>query len=248
MHKSFIVGNGLIARSMKGAVFNLPTIVIASGVSNSSESSVKAFNREYEFVSRLLESYNEFRAVYFSSTLVSIPEILTPYAKHKRRMETLVISRCKENIIFRLPQIVGPATSPTLVATFYSRLRLGQTINLQTRATRRLLWHMDLARLVTLILTKKPASGPITVAPKHSVSPFDIASFMASRCNIKSPSFTYSDIGYLDNNGSSSIEPFLDKSDPILSKSYWQDTLVHYINMMETAVNAPNLKLRDPHS
>lgn len=110
-----IVGSGLLASHFERLGYaTKDAVIFASGVSNSRETRTEAFDREANLLLANLENLSS-PLVYFSSFGVSTGES-SPYLRHKRRMERLVQSASAENLIFRLPQVVGKSDNPNTLA------------------------------------------------------------------------------------------------------------------------------------
>lgn len=103
-----IIGNGMLAQKFKDYEHNEEIIIFASGVSNSKESSQKAFKREETLLRATLKDIRSEKIIYFSTcSLYDTYFENSLYTKHKLRMEEILSELSNNYIIFRLPQVVG---------------------------------------------------------------------------------------------------------------------------------------------
>ena len=159
-----VVGNGLLANKFRSC--NLPEniIVIASGVSDSSEFRQSKFDREKELVLNHAEQGRVL--IYFSSCSVELPEKMwTPYIRHKNSMESLIINN-KLGLVYRLPNVVGfGGNDKTMFNFLCSSIRNEKEIIVRKNAKRSLIDVDDVVKLVkylvTLSMSKKELSYDI---------------------------------------------------------------------------------------
>ena len=102
-----IIGNGDIASVLPD---RKDFIFFASGVSNSKEKSIKAFNREKNLL--LNQDFTK-HIVYFSSLAIYYSD--TYYTRHKMRMEELVKGHFRSRTIVRLGNITWGKNPYTLI-------------------------------------------------------------------------------------------------------------------------------------
>ena len=104
-----VIGNGLLGNAFKGEGEKYDDFLIfASGVSSSSETDPKQFDRERELLEKSLRGNLETdnrKVIYFSSILTDVGQ--SKYYTHKAEMEAIVERWSWDYIIFRLPQVVG---------------------------------------------------------------------------------------------------------------------------------------------
>ena len=220
-----VLGSGLVAQSLQSLSSENDIVVFAQGVSNSQEISRSSFDREKSTLRSALHHYSTHKFIYFSSTLVDHPMVNTPYALHKLSMEAILKDLHPNHLIIRLPQLVGPTKSPTLVASLRSMVLSGAVISIQSRARRRLLCTSDLARIVQLLLRRHTVPSIIDLAPKFSVSPLQIVEFIGNYYGISNISMEYSDIGYADIVDLSYLETLCSPNDPLFMSDYWISVL-----------------------
>ena len=117
-----IIGNGDIASMLP----DRPDLLFfCSGVSNSGETRESEFLRELT----LLRSYPNVHLVYFSSLCVFYLD--TPYARHKRAMETLIKRHWQRYTILRLGNITWGTNPHTLINFLRARRAAGLPLEIQ---------------------------------------------------------------------------------------------------------------------
>ena len=144
-----IVGRGLLASAFAPLYeSNDDVVVFASGVSNSLETEASNFQREEAMLTELLLGHGAARLVYFGSCGVTDADAdLTPYMRHKRSMEALVLSEPR-NLVLRLPQVVSRTRNPNTLTNFLrDRIISGEQFTVWSNAERNLI---DIDDIVTL--------------------------------------------------------------------------------------------------
>lgn len=219
-----IIGSGLLARSFSDICFKNNTLILASGVSNSRELRESEFSREISLVRRAIEKNPDSAVVYFSTcSLVNGP--VTPYTKHKMKVENLVANAASTFYIFRLPQVVGVVQNSTLVSYFVKSIVGNKVLNIQSKAKRNLLDVMDVARLTKALVDGGVGVNSIqNIASARSVSVVDIVNELsvilgqnARVINSDSGDDQAVDVSFL-------IQAIGD-SDPVFLEGYWRDVL-----------------------
>jgi hypothetical protein len=121
MSNNIIIGSGLIATSLAKIDFGREVLILASGVSDSTETRAQEFRREAEIIDSALSQFPSRHVIYCSSCSVACAPV-SPYIAHKEAMERRIMSVAKAYDIFRLPQVVGVVRNKTLVSHFASTL------------------------------------------------------------------------------------------------------------------------------
>jgi nucleoside-diphosphate-sugar epimerase len=177
-----IVGTGLIARAFAAhqeALAN--TCVYAAGVSNSSCTDAREFERERQrLLAAMADSPGGNLFLYFSTCSIDDPAAQgSAYVLHKRAMEALVAQRTR-HVIFRLPQLAGATPNPhTLLNYLYARIVRSERFAIWSGASRNIIDVDDVARIATDLVVAEQACGEIiNIANSHSSSTFDIVSAM----------------------------------------------------------------------
>ena len=153
------MGNGLIATNMKHYLDDNRFLIFASGVSNSSEVSQSAFDRERSLVEEHLAIANKKKMlfIYFSScALVDASHLSIPYYRHKFEIEQLIKQEADNFIIFRLPQLIGKSDNKnTLINYLVDKVKTGEHFELWKHATRYLIEINDLKIILDALLFEK---------------------------------------------------------------------------------------------
>jgi nucleoside-diphosphate-sugar epimerase len=166
-----IVGHGMVARAFEKRLGDASDVtVFASGVSNSLETDVASFAREHDLLDHYL-SNDAGRLVYFSSCgAIDDEALLTPYMKHKRRMESLVLSS-PNGLVLRLPQVVGPTENPHTLTNFLrDRILSGKQFNIWANAERNLIDIEDVVAIGAALIAQPVAGSSVfSLAAAQSV-------------------------------------------------------------------------------
>ena len=149
-----VVGNGLIARAFDKYKNSDNIIIFASGVSNSKEERNTAFIREMNLLSNYFDTKS--RLIYFSTCSIDDPSLKnSEYIAHKIRMEKVIKRKFPNNIIFRLPNVVGSCENPnTSFNYFKTRIKENLPITIEECATRYLIDSDDLSILLPYFIEK----------------------------------------------------------------------------------------------
>lgn len=166
-----VIGGGLLAKAFLEHYSANPDItVFASGVANSQERDMAAFEREQELLLAALATDN--KLVYFSTCSVYDPQLTnSPYVQHKLRMEQLVLA-AGENTVFRLPQVVGHTPNGnTLTNYIYQRIKSGEHFEIWKNAQRNIIDVTHVALIAKEIISSEAhTTSTINIAAAKSVS------------------------------------------------------------------------------
>jgi nucleoside-diphosphate-sugar epimerase len=157
-----IVGKGLLAHAFEPHFGeSSDVIVFASGVSNSLETRPSEFERETVLLRQRLDSETR-RFIYFSSCGVNaIESELTPYMRHKRSMESLVLS-VPNGLVVRLPQVVGKTENHHTLTNFLrDRIVSGEHFTVWAHAERNLVDIDDIVKVAVRLTEELPAEATV---------------------------------------------------------------------------------------
>ena len=149
---------------------NRDVVVFASGVSNSLETRPSEFAREEALLRELLDPSAR-RFVYFGSCGATADESeLTAYMRHKRAMESLVLS-VPHGLVLRLPQVVSRAANPHTLTNFLrDRIVSGEHFTVWARAERNLIDIDDIVSIATHLVQELPTEATaVSIASLHSL-------------------------------------------------------------------------------
>src|SRR4030042_173968 len=149
-----IIGSGMIA----GAFSDV--IIFASGVSDSTSTDQREFEREEELLTEAVKPKGK-KIIYFSSQRCASPD--TPYYRHKLRMERLIMSSMNDYLIFRVHNIIGLGGNPNnLVNYLFGKIMNNRHFDLWD-TTRYFLSVDDLARVVYYCMSTGSQARTINV-------------------------------------------------------------------------------------
>ena len=135
---ALVFGRGLLSAQLKGQTKGFgKAVIVAAGVSDSSELQFSAFLREQILLTKALRLG---RPVIYFGSLGAEPLSEVRYYRHKYRAERRIIRASKRNWVFCLPQVFGQAgNSHTLVNYFFSKIAEGKLPPLQSNVFRLLI-------------------------------------------------------------------------------------------------------------
>lgn len=182
-----IVGRGLLAEAFRARYEQDPSVVIlAAGVSNSSETSSNEFQRERHLVEANLVR-TKARFVYFSSCIVGFDHLPpTPYVLHKAQMEKLVLGH-PGGFVFRLPQVVGRTPNArTLTNYLASHIIQMRELTIFDGAERNLVDVDDVAAIASELLEDaNDARSAVPITARHPVAVTKLVSMLEEVLGIK---------------------------------------------------------------
>lgn len=115
-----VIGSGLVARAFNAYKTDDRFLIFASGVSDSTNTNVSAFNRERALLIKNLQEHKEKIFVYLSTcSMYDATLSKTPYVLHKAEMEKIVIRENTHYYIFRISNLVGRSANPHTVLNFF---------------------------------------------------------------------------------------------------------------------------------
>lgn len=168
-----IVGSGLLANAFRSRFDgDADAWVYAAGVSNSSCSDPKEYEREHARLAEALAAAAGARAfVYFSTCSIGDPAAAASfYVRHKIEMEAFV-ARHPGHLVARLPQVVGHTPNPhTLLNYLYARISRSEKFEAWKNAYRNVIDVTDVAAAVTYAIDRSLHRGEtVNVASPVSV-------------------------------------------------------------------------------
>lgn len=174
-----IVGSGLVASAMRAAFVNHDVCVYAAGVSNSSCTDAKEFERERVRLEIALAAHaSAGRFIYFGTCSVDDPDASkSPYVRHKRAMEHLAANHSRY-VIFRLPQVAGNTPNPhTLLNYLFARIARSERFSIWANSTRNVIDIDDVTQIArALVVDQGVVNETINIAHTRSASIFEIVS------------------------------------------------------------------------
>lgn len=179
--RATIVGSGLIARAFAPHADALPNVcVYAAGVSNSSCTDPREFDREHERLKTAMAKLPDGALLlYFSTCSIGDPALQdSHYVLHKRAMEQVVAQRPR-HLIFRLPQLAGRTPNPhTLLNYLHARIVRSERFAIFSKAQRNIIDVDDVARIAIALMREGACAEAINVACSHNYAIGDIVHCM----------------------------------------------------------------------
>lgn len=115
-----VIGNGMVAKRFESYSQKDDFIIFASGVSNSKNTDLTAYQREAALLEKLIAEYPGKTLVYFSTCSLYDPgEKGSLYYLHKLRTEAFIRREVDRYTIFRVSNIVGRSGNPNTVLNFF---------------------------------------------------------------------------------------------------------------------------------
>lgn len=135
---TLIFGRGLIAQQLFRTSKKFGrSVIVAAGVSDSSELQAAAYLREHRLLTKALRLK---RTVFYFGSVGAVPWGPSRYYRHKFRVEKRVAKASKSNRVFCLPQVFGPSGNQhTLVNFFFGKLQNNERPTLQENVFRLLI-------------------------------------------------------------------------------------------------------------
>lgn len=178
-----IIGSGLLARAFSPYFeFSTTVCVYAAGVSNSTCTDQREFDREEERLKAALSEHGTRELfIYFGTCSANGPPLrASPYVQHKIKMEKVVAAH-SNYLILRLPQVVGQTQNPhTLLNYIFNRIARSERFQVWTNARRNIIDVEDAARIGASLVGEEDARGKyINVANIVDVAMPDVVELMA---------------------------------------------------------------------
>lgn len=163
-----IVGSGMMAKAFKEYENSNEVLIFARGVSNSLETKKEEFERETALLLETIEKYRDKTLVYFGTcSVLDSQNNYNAYIKHKVKMENIIRENCKNYFIFRLPQVVGKTTSPTLINFLATQIKNGTPFHLWKNSKRNLIDVADVYKIASYLINNSIFKNQITNIASH---------------------------------------------------------------------------------
>lgn len=158
-----VIGTGLMAKAFKAYATHRDVVIFASGVSNSTETSCLAFEREYKLLQDTLLQFPKAKLIYFSTCSITDESVNErPYVTHKLNLEDYIVSHADDYLIFRVSNVVGfKGNAHTILNFLVSSVKTGSCIELWEHAERNLIDVDDVKLIVDGVLNANQLSNTI---------------------------------------------------------------------------------------
>ena len=187
-----VVGRGMIASRFKDFDQDDNIVIFASGVSNSKETDLKAFQRERDLVEATLQKTQEILFIYFSTCSIEDPsQKESLYVKHKLDLEEYIKNHSEKYLILRTSNVVGGNTNPhTVLNFFYNKVKSCEYFEVWNQASRNLIDIDDVFRIARYFIEgNEPINKVVNVANPASISAVSLVktleSFLGKKGNYK---------------------------------------------------------------
>lgn len=170
-----IIGKGLIASLFINEERD-NVIYFASGVSNSSETDQRQFDREEQLILDTLSSNPDQLFVYFSTcSIYDSSKTNSLYVLHKLKMEEIIKTKTKKFLILRVSNAVGKGGNPNLLINYIVRsVKDNQQINVHTKATRNIIDVEDIKNLTLELIDSKHYNRIVNIAYPYNFGIIEI--------------------------------------------------------------------------
>ena len=182
-----VIGTGLIA-TLFAEYNDLDNYVLfASGVSNSLEKNLKAFEREKSLLKHTITNNPDKILIYFSTCSIYDASVIeNPYVQHKLEMESIIKKSSKQYYIFRLTNLVGSGGNKnTLLNYFVGKIRNEENFVVWENATRNIIDATDCLNIVNDTISDLPHSRVLNIANPINYSVLSIVENIENHLQIK---------------------------------------------------------------
>lgn len=174
-----VVGNGLVANSLKNVKWDSKYLFFASGVSNSKSARIEDYTRERQLILSEINLNPEKHLVYFSTCSVLDGSNVSDYVKHKREIESLIIEKVPNYVIVRISNLVGKSRNPhTILNYLVNSVRTNQEFELWEGAKRNLLDVDDFVDVLQIILPKLNNSDVLNIYNPKSIEVLNLVNII----------------------------------------------------------------------
>lgn len=165
-----VIGNGLMATTFSNFKNLENILVFASGVSNSTETNPKEFDREISLLKSTIKKHKHAKVIYFS-TLSILDETVKqrPYISHKLKAEAIIQQETSNFLIARISNVVGSqGNKNTIINHLVHSVENEIPIEIWALAERNLIDQEDVKFLINQLL-KNDKRGIVTIASEKSI-------------------------------------------------------------------------------
>lgn len=225
-----IVGNGMAAKKFLCYKKSINEIIFASGVSDSQETRMSEYEREFKLLKNTIEESSSAVLIYFSTCSMYDPASKdSRYVQHKLEMESYIKKNCSKFIIFRVTQIVGNTQNNTVINYFKNKILSGKAFEVWRDSNRNLVDIDDVFRLVEYIINNKLFTNKIVnIANSKNIHVLKIIKILETVLQKKAHYHVIEKGALYENIDISMIVPLLGKLNISFNESYYDDLLEKY--------------------
>ncbi|MBK2297070.1 Rossmann-fold NAD(P)-binding domain-containing protein [Francisella philomiragia] len=182
-----VVGGGQLAQVFHNYRDNDSVVIFASGVSNSSCTDQKEFDREKKLLETILKDNSDKKFVYFSSCALSAEDYpKNSYYAHKIQMESIIKKLSNKYFIIRLPQLFGNLKlHNTLINYIYHAIKSNNIMSVYSDAYRYVIEIEDVRTFVDSYLANGALCSTIDLANPYRYKILEIIETFESLLNKK---------------------------------------------------------------
>ena len=148
-----IIGTGIIANSFTNTDHS-NLCIFASGVSNSFENNKFKFKKEFILLKKIIQENPTKKLIYFSSISIET-KTLTPYTKHKIKLEQYIEKNCNDYLILRLSNVVGNNQPTHQLISYFNYCLINQIpIQIDPSYERNLIDVSDIPSILKILINK----------------------------------------------------------------------------------------------
>lgn len=175
MSECVIIGAGMLAQEFSNCNLSDEIVLFASGVSNSNETSLNAFNRERALLFDTIQRYPEKKLIYFSTCSMYDNYFKNnAYTLHKLNMEAVIENSSIDFIVFRLPQVLGSNNKSQLIGFLFDRIKTNKHFDLYD-VERNIIDISDVSSAVSYIINNDLFSRKkINIANPRNIKVIDL--------------------------------------------------------------------------
>ncbi len=200
--EAIIIGSGFIARNFQKRIKDTDIVIFASGVSNSSCTDKKQYNKEMKKLLNIVKQFPNKKLVYFSTCSVADKSrSKNMYQLHKKKIEKYICENLNKYLIFRLPEIVGNNKNKyTLTNFLYTNIKLKKSINTSLDVYRNLMDIEDVKKVVMYFINLKVINRIISIANTNMYSSMEIMKIFEKILRKKAIIFEKNDLDNIEFN------------------------------------------------
>lgn len=227
-----VIGNGMMAKQFAKYQNNSNVIIFASGVSNSKETKLIEFEREFNLLQKTVSDNSEKYFVYFGTISMYDPMAKeSPYVLHKLALEKYITENCKLYNIFRVSQVIGRANNATLVNFIVNNIINDKEFDVWEHTTRNLIALNDVYKIIDYMLMNNiNCNQIINVANSHNISVVDFIHIVENVIGKKSKMRIVSKGVPFDTIDINLIKPYLSELGICFDNYYYQQSLINMLN------------------
>lgn len=166
-----VVGTGLLATIFEAYKTSNEVLVFASGVSNSKETNLLAFERELKLLKATISKYPTLKIVYFSTVSITDSSVnKSAYVQHKLAIEEYIKKNAVHYLILRVSNVVGAKGNPNTIMNFLvSAVREQRPVTIWTKAERNMIDVADVYLIAHSLLERQATNTTVNVAVRTSI-------------------------------------------------------------------------------